>query len=127
MTDPAAPPDLPFERKRPNAYEWTDRAFDLLSSGKLDGRIDRRGDLEVATVVGACPRCPHQFRFESARSAVGTGGRTLGPNGPLGDPQEFEPVDVRCSCTGTHPGRQDTEAGCGIVFRIEVRPVTHDD
>jgi hypothetical protein len=98
--------DLDFERDQPNAYQWTDKAFDLLIAGKLDGRVDRRAGLEAATVVGACPRCTHHFRFESSKDAVGTGGRTLESVGSAADPGEYVPVDVQCRCEGAHPGRQ---------------------
>jgi len=119
--------DLPYERDRPTAYAWTDKAFDMLLEGRLDGQVHRRSGLEAATVVGLCPRCEHRFRFESATVAIGTGRRTLGTGGPDPDPDEFVPVDVRCSCAGEHPGRRDGETGCGVAFRIEVRPQHHDD
>jgi hypothetical protein len=119
--------DLPYERNRPNAFEWTDKAFDLLDEGRLHGRVDRLAELEVATVVGVCPRCEHTFRFESSRHAVGTGGRTLESDDSTIDPNEFVPVEVRCQCKSDHDGRHDSEKGCGILFRIEVRPDQHHD
>jgi hypothetical protein len=118
--------DLRYERTHPNAFEWTDKAFDMLLDGRLDGQVHRRDGLEAATVAGACPRCGHQLLFETSPVAVGTGRRTLGQPGAELDPDEFVPIDVRCTCRADHPGRRESETGCGIAFRIEVRPETHD-
>lgn len=117
--------DLPFERAAPNAYAWTDKAFDLLIVGTLVGEVHRRAGLEVAVVTGACPRCTHHFRFTSSEEAVGTGGRTLDVSESIEADDEFVPVDVACWCEGDHPGRANNEHGCGITFRIEVRPDNH--
>jgi hypothetical protein len=121
--------EIPFEREHPNAYDWTKRAYDLLQDGGLDGHVHRRSGLETATVVGLCPRCNHTFSFDSSPIAIGTGGRTLGNSGPPAhdppDDDEFVPIDVTCTCTAEHPGRQAAEFGCGITFRIEVRPEDH--
>jgi hypothetical protein len=117
--------DCPYERNRPNAFEWTDKAFDMLRDGRLAAEVHRHGGLESAVVVGPCPRCGHTFRYESSRDAVGVGGRALESTGP-DDVDDYALVDVRCGCAGEHAGRLADERGCGIVFRIEVRPVTHD-
>lgn len=117
--------DLPFERTTPHAYRWTDKAFDLLIAGTLAGEVHRQAGLEVAVVSGACPRCTHQFRFTSSQEAVGTGVRTLDVSESVEDAGEYVPVDVACWCEGNHPGRVDTEHGCGITFRIDVRPDDH--
>ncbi|MEJ2885209.1 hypothetical protein [Actinomycetospora aeridis] len=119
--------DLPYERTHPRAFAWTDKAFDLLQSGELRGEVHRRAGLETAVVAGSCPRCTHQFRFETSRDAVVTGGGgTLATRDVVTDDGEFVPIDVSCRCEGTHDGRLETEHGCGILFRIEVRPDTHD-
>lgn len=117
--------ELPYERVDQNAYEWTDRAYDFLVAKRLDGHVHRRGGMQTAAVVGACPRCEHTFRFDTGREAITTGGRTLGPVDPAPDADDYVPVDVTCSCTGEHAGRQPGEVGCGVTFRIEVRPEDH--
>lgn len=119
--------ERPFERAHPNAYEWTDKAYDFLIAKRLDCHVHRRDGLQTSAVVGACPRCEHTFRFDSSPDAITTGGRTLGQGDPAPDPDDYVPVDVRCTCTGEHAGRQPGETGCGITFRIEVRAEDHDD
>lgn len=123
---------LPYERDRPNAYEWTDRAYDMLVAGQLEASVHRRQNLEVAVVVGACPRCRHAFRFETTNAAIGVGGRTLGPAqpGPTGEARpadDYVPVTASCTCSGEHTGRQANEHGCGITFRVETLPEEHHD
>lgn len=122
---------LPFERDHPNTYEWTEKAFDMLLDGRLDGHVHRRNGLEAAAVIGACPRCGHTFRFDTSQVAIGTGRHTLGSSGPPRnvplDQDEFVPVDVSCTCAAEHPGRRTEETGCGITFRVEIRPEDHDD
>jgi hypothetical protein len=118
--------ELPFERHEPNAYEWTDKAFDELTAGRLQAHVHRRDGLQSAVITGACPRCTHTFTYTTSPHAIGTGAgtRSLGPAGG-GAADGFVAIDVPCWCVGEHADRQPGEHGCGIVFRIEVRPEVH--
>src|SRR5688572_24797768 len=86
---------------RTNAYEWTDKAYDILVAGQLEASVHRRQNLEVAVVVGACPQCGHAFRFETTNVAIGVGGSTLGPAqpGPSGEAKpanDYVPITASC-------------------------------
>lgn len=118
MTEPV---DMPYELTRPTAYEWTEKAYDLMLADKLIVTLAVRNGLETTTASGTCPRCDHNVAFTLDRDAplpghvggLGTGSPTI--------EQEYVPVDVQCRCEGTHPGRPpEVGNGCGILFRAEV-------
>ncbi|MFE5285461.1 hypothetical protein ACFRAQ_10910 [Nocardia sp. NPDC056611] len=113
--------ELPYELQRPTAYEWTEKAYDLMIANALVVSLCTRERVELATATGLCPRCAHDVGFVMERNAPipgHVGG--LGQESAAID-EEYVPVDVVCRCAGTHPGRPaDVATGCGIVFRAEV-------
>ncbi len=109
------------------AYEWTDRAFELMTEGKLIISLGRNG---LITARGVCPRCEHDPQYSHLESIV----LPQGPVGTLGrgghsversnrenlgrDP--YVTVPIQCACSEEHEGRPVGEAGCGITFNTEV-------
>jgi hypothetical protein len=122
---PAGPQRVPYETDAPNAYRWTETAYDLLEGGKLTASIRSAGGISTATVSGECPYCRDNVNFSEVLDAVtGESTGTLGwqraqPSQP---DDSYVPLTVSCSCTELHAGRPaDINYGCGINFRIEVR------
>ncbi|GEM_PF-2791187 len=119
------PADLPYEQDRPNDYQWTDKAFDLLIAGSLEAHVYRRGLITVAVVAGKCPRCPHTFTYTTSDFAVGSGGQVLGGTRSVDASDDYVPIDA--ACVGNHPGRpENQEQGCGVAFRVEALPENVD-
>jgi hypothetical protein len=127
--------ELPYELEQPRAYRWTESAFALLTSRRLDVRIATIHGIGAVTASGECPRCRHDVEFTQeldAPASAGAGGRvksprileTLGHAAREGaeDQVGFSSVDVECRCRGTHPGRPNSlDRGCGIMFRASLR------
>ncbi|MEU4711185.1 hypothetical protein AB0G00_32650 [Nocardia salmonicida] len=121
MTDPTTN-DLPFELKNPTAYQWTEKAYDLLLAETLIVDLTVRHGIEIATASGDCPRCGHDVQFTMERDAPVPG--TIGGLGTEDTSMiaDFVAVDVECRCKGIHSGRPEAiSRGCGIVFRTEVK------
>ncbi|MFI6999334.1 hypothetical protein [Nocardia sp. NPDC050175] len=119
MSGPTA--DLPYEFARPTAYEWTEKAYDLMVTDNLTVTLIVRDAMRTAIASGECPRCTHDVGFVMELVApIPADVSGLGDeSGPI-DP-EYVPIDVQCRCTGEHPGRPSNESkGCGILFRAEV-------
>jgi hypothetical protein len=118
-------PGVAYERDAPNAYKWTEVAYDYLLDGKLTASIRSAGGISTATVTGACPYCTDDVNFSEVLDAVtGESVRTLGAGQALPAPadDEYVPLTVSCACTEPHAGRPaDVHYGCGINFRVEVR------
>lgn len=101
------------------AFEWTERAFELLAEGRLQAEIHRLlpGVLS-AHVWGQCPRCRHQLDDWQALSAV-TGSVTS--RRPGSDPlDDVTVVDIDCGCGTVHAGAPGGTTGCGVSFRVEL-------
>lgn len=114
--------DEHFERT--TAFEWTERAFELLGTGTLRAEIqEHRPGVRWAHVWGRCPRCGHHLDDWQPLSAVTgvLGDRRSGSD--AGEILDVEPVDVGCGCGTAHPGAPDGVTGCGVSFRIELEPV----
>ena len=116
--------DLPdYERDQPAAYEWTERAFELLTQRKLRAAITDRSGVHIAEASGDCPRCEDDVEFSMEFDAP-----LPGKFGGLGQsiitlpaPAQYVTIDVVCHCRGEHPGRPaDVHRGCGILFAVEV-------
>jgi hypothetical protein len=110
------------------AFEWTERAFELLGTGKLGAEIQqRRPGVRWSHVWGQCPRCGHRIDDWQPLSAVTglVGGRR--PDFAADDTADVETVDIGCGCGTTHPGAPADTTGCGVSFRIELEPVPHSD
>ena len=118
-------PQLHWETDQPDAYRWTDRAFELLLDGVLSAHVRKIGGIMTASVTGKCPRCDHEVGFEQIREAVaGEALQVLGGQEPMAETHcTYVAVDVECRCGEGHPGRPtETRRGCGVNFRVEVRP-----
>lgn len=121
----AGAPGLAYERDTPNAYQWTEVAYEYLLAGKLTASIRSAGGISTAIVTGACPYCTDDVNFSEVLDAVT--GESIGTLGwrrarPAQAEDDYLPLTVSCACTGQHPGRPaDVHYGCGINFRVDVR------
>jgi hypothetical protein len=123
--DPADTQRVPYQTDAPNAYKWTEKAYDLLQGGELTASIKSAGEISTATVSGECPYCQDNVNFSEVLDAVA--GESLGTLGwqrkQAAQPDDgYVSLTVSCSCTELHAGRPaDINHGCGINFRIEVQ------
>lgn len=114
-----------YQAGAPNAYEWTEVAYEYLLDGKLAASIRTVGGISTATVTGTCPYCKDDVNFSEVLDAVtgesmGTLSRRTAQPIPADD--GYVPLTVSCSCLGQHPGRPvGVSHGCGINFQVEVR------
>ena len=109
------------------AYEWTDKAFELMTEGKLTVSLDTDG---TVTAHGACPRCAHDPNYTHLETIVlpqgpvGTlskGGQPVSKADPgVNASGQYVTVPIQCACRETHEGRPAGEAGCGITFNTEL-------
>ncbi|MDR1443073.1 MAG: hypothetical protein LBJ02_11985 [Bifidobacteriaceae bacterium] len=112
---------LPFETARPTAYEWTEKAYDLLLDGKLVVGSVMANGVRIIAAQGQCPRCDDDVAFVMETHApLPATSRSLGASAEVAD--EYEAIEVTCRCAGSHPGRpeQAAQRGCGIAFRVDV-------
>jgi hypothetical protein len=112
---------VPYEKAAPNAYKWTERAYDLLIAGDLTAEVRVAAGVQTAYVTGECPHCRHDVRFDQVLDAVaGEVYSTLGES--ISAPESpYIPLVASCRCSEPHEGRPEkTERGCGINFRIEI-------
>jgi hypothetical protein len=106
------------------AFAWTERAFELLESGRLRAEIRQpRPGVLASHVWGRCPRCGHDIDDWQPLSAVTglTGSRQ--PGSTTRDTTDVEPVDINCGCGTVHSGAPADITGCGVSFRVELEPV----
>ena len=114
-----------YQADAPNAYEWTEVAYDYLLDGKLTASIRSAGGISTATVTGTCPYCKDDVNFSEVLDAVT--GESIGTLGwhraqPAQADDGYVPLTVSCCCTAQHAGRPaGVNHGCGINFRVEVR------
>lgn len=100
------------------AYEWTERAYQLLVEGRLQGRAFDTGEVLSSHVWGPCPRCEHPLDDRQVHTAVVSGvGRGPGRTGEI--PGTLA-VDVACGCAFPHPRAPEGVPGCGVSFRVEL-------
>ena len=122
---PAGSREVAYEADAPNAYKWTEAAYDYLVEGKLTASVRSAGGISTATVTGACPHCGDDVNFSEVLVAVA--GESLGTLSwheaqPAQADDGYVALTVSCLCTGQHPGRPaDVRRGCGINFRVEVQ------
>jgi hypothetical protein len=123
MTSDHAEPNVSYETSAPNAYQWTDKAYDLLQAGRLTASVHTKAGIQTATVEGDCPHCHHDVNYRQVFDAVaGEPLSTLGER-TTGIDVGYVPLTVSCQCTEFHKGRPDKiDHGCGINFRIDVLP-----
>jgi hypothetical protein len=123
-TMPGGPPELPYEMVAPNAYQWTEVAYDMLEDGRLTASITATGGIQTARVDGPCPRCEHPLNVQQILDIVtGEDMATLGSHVATVNVDEYVPLIVPCECTEGHDGRPEgVTHGCGINFRLDVRP-----
>ena len=115
---------LPYEKVAPNAYTWTERAYDALVAGRMSAGIRTLSNVSTANVAGPCPRCEHPVDYSVILDVV-TGERvgTLGQDGVdvAAATDEYLSIVASCRCGEEHEGRPDGVAhGCGINFTIEI-------
>lgn len=115
---------LPYEKAAPNAYTWTERAYDALLAGRMTAEIRTLSDISTARIGGPCPRCEHPIEYSKILDVV-TGERV----GTLGDDSigkdavadEYLSIVASCQCGEAHDGRPDgVSHGCGINFTVEI-------
>lgn len=122
---PAGSQGVAYEADAPNAYKWTEIAYDYLLAGKLEASIRSAGRISTAIVTGMCPYCKDDVNFSEVLDAVT--GESLGTlswrrTQPAEADDSYVPLTVSCSCTGEHAGRPaGVKHGCGISFRVDVR------
>lgn len=120
------PRAVAYQADAPNAYRWTETAYDLLLAGKLSASVTRAGAISTATVSGQCPYCTDDVKFSEVLDAVtGESMTTLGwrrLEGAEADDDGYVPLTVSCRCTEPHAGRPaDVNCGCGVNFRVDVQ------
>lgn len=110
--------------EKTTAFVWTERAFELLETGKLRAEIQQpHPGVRVAHVWGQCPRCGHQLDDWQPLSAVTGLIGARRPDSATHDDADVEPIDVSCGCGMTHLGAPADTTGCGVSFRIELEPI----
>lgn len=122
-TPPNQSASLPYEKNAPNAYSWTERAYEMLGT-TLHASVRSIRDVQTARVTGSCPRCGHEVGFEQVLDVVtGEDLGTLGSQSPARGVHDFVELTVACHCSELHDGRPNNKKyGCGVHFRIDVRP-----
>lgn len=120
MTD-----DLPFAQSGRNDYRWTERAYDLLTQGRLAVAITGVGEDTAVVATGECPRCTHDVAYSHAERIVAPEAAGAGPGSTAVEPRDrtgaYVGVDVVCWCDNPHPGRPTSLGrGCGVVFTADV-------
>jgi len=115
--------DLPYEKDAPNAYQWTEAAYELLGNG-LDADITTVHDISTVRVVGKCPRCKHHMLFEQVLDIVS--GEDVGflhdtlTRAAVAD--QWLEIAASCRCGEGHKDRPEgITTGCGINFRIDLQ------
>lgn len=118
MTEPAHE-DSPWQLE--NAFEWTEKAFDDMESGRLKAEATVRDGVLSSRVWGRCPRCYGQLDDRQVHTAVTNtlAGGTRGSDTPADEP-DLVAIDVSCGCGRTHPGGPTGKTGCGVSFRVEL-------
>jgi hypothetical protein len=118
MADRPGDPDPdPYDKN--NDFKWTEKAFELLSSGDI--LVDLRpedGAPDTAVLRGPCPRCQHRLDGSFPLVAVMDQGTRKGPGKKASVPASVA-FDPSCGCDKTHPGSPPGVTGCGVSFRIE--------
>ena len=103
--DPASPagsagsPGIAYETHTPNAYKWTEIAYDYLLDGVLTASIQSTGGISTATVTGTCPYCRDDVNFSEVLDAVT--GESIGTLGwrktqPAQPDDGYVPLTISC-------------------------------
>ncbi len=106
---------------RANDFVWTKKAFELLQSGRLAASVSSDLGIQVASVIGPCPRCGHCTRSHQVLDAVrGEPLALLGADRLTGNAGYVRLV-VSCTCAEMHAERpEDVAGGCGINFHVDI-------
>jgi hypothetical protein len=106
--------DVPYQVS--TAFRWTERAFHLIESGRIQADMVVGEGVVTATIGGPCPRCGHQFVDRQVGQAV-----TAVRGGHRGEPlPRTAVIDVSCGCGETHTGAPGEITGCGVAFRVQL-------
>ncbi len=117
---------IPYAQTGRNDYEWTKKAFDLLTQGLLSVTITGKGDNTAVHASGVCPRCAHDVNYTRVEKIAAPTDASILGGGERGGQRVTAPayvtVEAACACQDQeHPGRpKDILRGCGIVFAAEV-------
>lgn len=123
MADTAKTSQLPYESAAANDYEWTQKAFDMLVSGALAASVTTQSGIQTASVSGSCPRCGHKFIFRQVLDAVSGESTEMFVRQAMRTQPSYVELTVPCCCAEPHAGRPGQDGhGCGINFRVDVRP-----
>jgi hypothetical protein len=120
MTD-----DMPFAQSGRNDYRWTERAYDLLTQGKLTVTVTGSGEDAAVVATGECPRCDHDVAYSHPEQIVvpdaADAGALKTDAGQRNRRGVYAGVDVVCWCDNPHPDRPASLGrGCGIVCTADV-------
>lgn len=117
---------LPYLLTGHNRYEYTEKAFVLITEGRLSVKLLGEGQGSTIIASGDCPYCAHDVRYTLSDCLIYSGceGQVLGAEQtellPLPDGR-YVTADVTCMCLEDHPGRPaKVAAGCGVTFKVEV-------
>lgn len=114
--------DVPYDaevRSPAVEHRWQRAIHEALEDGRL--RLERSGKSGY-DLVGPCPRCGHTL-YQYIQFTVYTedDSRYAHVRPPRG---RREPVTaaftIRCTCGGKHPGRGETQTGCGYAPHLRV-------
>lgn len=112
--------DSAQQYEKTTAFVWTERAFELLETGRLSAEIQQPSPgVEASHVWGKCPRCGHDVDDWQPLSTVTGLIGSRGPDSAAPGTVAVETVDISCGCGIVHPGAPDDTTGCGVSFRIE--------
>lgn len=122
MPEQAEGSEVPYETSI--AFKWTNRAFDLLTTGEMTATLVERDGFVTTVIEGPCPRCGHFIadrQLHTALVSAGSGLRGLTDDHVVRDaPYDVIAVDVTCGCGLVHPPAPMDVTGCGTSFRIEL-------
>lgn len=94
-----------------------------LSTDIRNGLFKKTSANGIATLIGRCPRCGHDFSFSfPVRPMVVTpGSYVTGQSGSGSLTAPHQEHTIFCSCTYEHEGRPEDEVGCGAMTRLLLR------
>lgn len=106
--------------------KWTERALELLTSGKLLVNIIVVEGIKAARLDGECPYCGDLLQLTQPLTAI-TEGSEDAPGKGVATEAGYEPslpryedITFICGCGVIHAGGPKKAPGCGTKFRVSV-------